>query len=149
WMVSPANPSAVRPLSSHQRVPSFVNGPPPTPPSDVGWPGETAGAVDAVFTFFGSSWPSYAVIQGGDRSQPTSDQSVNKAVVQNLPPSSYTQGRVMPVVNQEYGYLKGNRDEMRRAAWAINVGGSYGSFGDMTGPDGAQPFFTGDWRDDP
>src|SRR5262249_36570352 len=77
WMVSPANTSAMRPLSSHQRVPIFVNGPPPTPPPDMGWPGVTTGAVDAVFAFFGSSWPSYAIIQNGDRSKPTGDQSVN------------------------------------------------------------------------
>src|SRR4029453_2847319 len=83
WMTSQSNPSAVRPLSSHQRVPIFLNGPPPPPPPSTGWPGVQTGAVDAVFAFFGSSWPSYAILQGGDRKESASDKSVNKALVQN------------------------------------------------------------------
>ncbi len=101
------------------------------------------------FQFFGSSWPTFAIIQYGVRNgkYANGDQWGNAGIVYNL-------GHKMPVVNDEYGYF-GDKNytqtKDRNTIWGIATAGGYGSVGDIRlTPNGkGNPEITGDWYDSP
>lgn len=92
-----------------------------------------------TFDFFGSAWPTHAIIQfkGGAI-------NVNGAIVANL-------GRNMPVVDDEYGYMgRGlSTDQIRKNIWQIAAAGGYGSVGDGRAFGDTEPQGTGEWHDAP
>jgi hypothetical protein len=104
------------------------------------------------FQFFGSAWPTYAIIQLGVRNDKFQygDQWGNAGIVSNL-------GHSMPVVNDEYGYLGElkpvhfTQPQNRWTLWGIAAAGGYGSAGDIRlTPNGkGNPEITGDWYDAP
>lgn len=107
------------------------------------------------FEFFGSSWPTYAIIQygGWNPDYTNGDQWGNAGIVHNL-------GHRMPVVNDEYGYVgqinpkppirvNMTRTTLRQAIWGIATAGGYGSAGDFRITPMGNPEITGDWYDAP
>ena len=113
--------------------------------------------TEDLFQFFGSSWPTHAILQYGTHqsSHPLSDDWANYSIRNNL-------GHGMPVVNDEYGYMGAcdtspcpqtghvfDRTAHRQAIWGVAVAAGYGSAGDLrAGPNG-QPTLTADWKDEP
>jgi Protein of unknown function (DUF4038)/Domain of unknown function (DUF5060) len=110
-----------------------------------------------AFEFFGSTWPTYAIIQygGWNPDYTNGDQWGNVGIVHNL-------GHRMPVVNDEYGYIgqidpkppirvSMTRTRLRQAIWGIATAGGYGSAGDfrVTPSQMGNPEITGDWYDAP
>ncbi|OGM25157.1 hypothetical protein A2627_00100 [Candidatus Woesebacteria bacterium RIFCSPHIGHO2_01_FULL_39_28] len=104
------------------------------------------------FQFFGSSWPTHAIIQYGVRNgkgYTNGDQWGNYGITAS---SNHTYN--IPVVNDEYGYIgdvNGNimvtsSAQQRRIMWGIATGGGYGSTGDIRTNNG-KPIFTADWKD--
>lgn len=129
WM---AQGDALRPLSIHNK---------------------TGGASGGTFSFFDSTWPTYAIIQWGIRNKRYTygDGWGNASILQNT-------GHGMPVANDEYGYIDPatlSRTNHRGALWGIGVAGGYGSAGDARtfsdGPGGApgDPYRTATWHDAP
>ncbi len=106
------------------------------------------------FEYFGTSWPTHAIIQYGPRnsdSYTTGDDWGNAGIVQNL-------GHDMPVVNDEYGYINDSgvgmdRAKSRQTIWGIAAAGGYGSMGDIrlfgSGATQWTPCKTGEWADAP
>lgn len=109
------------------------------------------------FEFFGSSWPTYAIIQygGWNPDYTNGDKWGNAGIVHNL-------GHKMPVVNDEYGYIgqtdpkprirvNMTRTRLRGAIWGIATAGGYGSAGDfrITPNQKGNVEITGDWYDAP
>ncbi len=123
-----SNSTALRPLSIHQNT-----------------------GID--FQFFGTGWPTEAIIQYGFRNGAynTGDGWGNAGIVYNL-------GHNMPVVNDEYGYIgepsqnggpAETRTVSRNIIWGIAAAGGYGSVGDFRIPPNnhGQPEVTGEWYD--
>ncbi len=106
------------------------------------------------FRYFGTSWPTHAIIQYGPRNNDgytTGDDWGNAGIVRNL-------GHNVPVVNDEYGYINDGgvgmtQAKSRQAIWGIATAGGYGSMGDirMFGSGATQwtPCKTGEWADAP
>jgi hypothetical protein len=109
------------------------------------------------FEFFGSTWPTHAVIQygGWNPDYTNGDQWGNAGILHNL-------GHKMPVVNDEYGYIgqtnpkppirvNMTRIRLRQAIWGIATAGGYGSAGDFrpTPNHMGNTELTGDWYDAP
>lgn len=122
---------------------------------------------ESKFSFRASSWPAHAQLQlsianlrrndlCGTADCSTPDRWGNFSITNNLPDNR-------PVVNDEYGYLNSkidkdtpctddffDRQDQRRAMWAIAVAGGYGTFGDNTGkcfePARVSPAITSDWE---
>jgi len=110
------------------------------------------------FDFFGSTWPTYAIIQygAGNPDYTNGDQWGNAGIVHNL-------GHSMPVADDEYGYMgeiyptpptirvNMTRTRLRGAIWGIVTAGGYGSAGDFRiTPNGmGNAEITGDWNDAP
>jgi Protein of unknown function (DUF4038)/Domain of unknown function (DUF5060)/Putative collagen-binding domain of a collagenase len=104
------------------------------------------------FAFSDAAWVSHATVQYGVRNgrYQHGDQWGHASIVKN-------QGRGMPVINDEYGYIGEEepfvltRTQHRQAIWAIALAGGYGSAGDgsVGQQDGARPIITGSWRDHP
>ncbi len=131
WMGDGTTSAPLRPLSVHQRT-----------------------RID--FDFFGSTWPTNAIIQYGPRNSDgytNADEWGNAGIVYNL-------GHNMPVVNDEYAYLgevnsgKTVTSAMtRNAAWGIATAGGYGSAADWRqftdGSTKYRPSATCDWVDTP
>ncbi|MGI8783307.1 MAG: DUF5060 domain-containing protein [Acidobacteriota bacterium] len=112
------------------------------------------------FQFFGSSWPTHAIIQYGIRNKETAaadefkntgqtkyhngDEWGNAGIVYNL-------GRNMPVVNDEFGYLGDaspinlTQTQHRWTIWGIATAGGYISVGDNRGAPTGTPEISGDW----
>ncbi len=91
------------------------------------------------FPFFGSTWPTHAIIQYAATGQ--SDQPGNAGIVYNL-------GHNMPVVNDEYRYIgQLSRTANRQSMWGIASAGGYSSTADFReNPNGMGiPESTGDW----
>ena len=134
-----ANGSFLRPLSVHQNT-----------------------RID--FQYFGSSWPTHAIIQYGIRNKETvaaddfqttgrtkfhnGDEWGNAGIIHNL-------GHNMPVVNDEYGYLGDatpinlTQTQHRWTHWGIATAGGYISIGDNRGAPTGTPENSGDWLDAP
>ncbi len=103
------------------------------------------------FQFFDVAWPTHVIIQYACpwAGKPTlGDKEGNDSVLTNL-------GHNMPVVNDEYGYIKNvplmNRTRMRQEIWGIATAGGFGSHGDFrVTPDGmGNVEITGEWYDAP
>ncbi len=121
--------------------------------------------TDPSFEFFGSSWPSYAVLQFGTHQvqnppvlHPLPDDWGNFSIGNNYPTSSNPHAD-LPVVNDEYLYLCNlsscqanqtfSKEEHRQAIWGIATAGGYGSAGDLRLINGKEPAFSADWEDEP
>lgn len=112
------------------------------------------------FQFFGSTWPTHAIIQYGPRNRATSDGDVwgNAGI-------SYNRKHDIPVVNDEYGYIDPSnaytlssgksfsetRATIRNAIWGIVTAGGFGTLGgdDTLVTPSNMPIFSGDWYDEP
>jgi hypothetical protein len=121
--------------------------------------------TDPLFEFFGSSWPSYAVLQFGTHQEqnppvlhPLPDDWGNFSIRNNFPSSS-NQHPDLPVVNDEYLYLCNpsscppnqvfSKEEHRQAMWGIATAGGYGSAGDLRMINNQNPTISADWKDEP
>ncbi len=114
-----ANGALLRPLTSHQQT-----------------------RID--FQFFDASWPTYVGLQYGVRNKEAftnGDQWANAGIVYNLPGQGSGNHGLMPVVNDEYGYIAEvnkiknetvifSQTQQRNAMWGVAVAGGYGSIGD-------------------
>ncbi len=106
------------------------------------------------FQFYREKWPTHVAIQytGGPKEHTLPDEWGNWGIRYNLE-AGRRSGAVVPVVNDEYGYIHGKYGAMtrirsRQVIWAIVTAGGYGSIGDFrrtpTGGMG-EPEVTGDW----
>ncbi|MGH7957988.1 MAG: putative collagen-binding domain-containing protein [Opitutaceae bacterium] len=117
-----------------------------------------------AFQFFGSSWPTHAIIQYGIRNKEIAaadefkntgqtkyhngDEWGNAGIVYNL-------GHNMPVVNDEFGYLGDatpinlTQTQYRWTIWGIATAGGYISIGDNRSAPTGVPENRGDWLDAP
>jgi len=116
------------------------------------------------FQFFGSSWPTHAIIQYGIRNKETAaadefkntdqtkyrngDEWGNAGIIYNL-------GHKMPVVNDEFGYLGDaspinlTQTQHRWTIWGIATAGGYIAVGDNRRAPTGTPEISGDWLDAP
>lgn len=107
--------------------------------------------TNQLFQFYGSAWPSHAVLQFGTGNEgcvrcdgatvscTEGDDWGNFSITNNVYRCTGTR-RLRPVVNDEYGYVGDTKTKVggfdrakhRRAIWGIAVAGGYGSAGDLT-----------------
>ncbi len=114
--------------------------------------------------YFGSKWPTHAIIQYGIRNKETDvadefkntaktkyhngDEWGNAGIIYNL-------GHNMPVVNDEYGYLGDatpinlTQTQHRWTIWGIATAGGAISIGDNRQAPTGTPEISGDWLDAP
>jgi hypothetical protein len=120
--------------------------------------------TDPLFKFFGSMWPSYAILQFGTHQpspvlHPLPDDWGNFSIGNNYL-SSNNQGHDLPVVNDEYLYLCDSlscpakqvfsKEAHRQASWGIATAGGYGSAGDLRFDQTGQfPTISANWKDEP
>ncbi len=108
------------------------------------------------FQFYKESWPTHVAIQytGDGKEHKLPDDWGNWGIRFNLE-AGRRSGAVVPVVNDEYGYINGKYGAMtqirsRQVIWSVVTAGGYGSIGDFrrtpTGGMG-EPEVTGDWYD--
>ncbi len=119
-------------------------------------------STDPLFEFFGSTWPTYAVLQYGTHqsANPLPDDWGNFSIRNNNLMSNNNHGNDMPVVNDEYLYLCDplpacpagqvfDQVAHRQAIWGIATAGGYGSAGDLRLINGQHPTISADWKDEP